>query len=58
MGVQVVASVKPDVRTRLFPSPTSVGINVAVSKALPYGPVRECALATIGRPHVVIQFEC
>ncbi|MDB5641681.1 MAG: tripartite tricarboxylate transporter substrate binding protein [Hyphomicrobiales bacterium] len=43
VGVQAVARAKPDGYTLLFASSTSMGINVAVSKALPYDPVRDFA---------------
>jgi tripartite-type tricarboxylate transporter receptor subunit TctC len=41
VGVQAVARAKPDGYTLLFASSTSMGINVAVSKSLPYDPVRD-----------------
>jgi tripartite-type tricarboxylate transporter receptor subunit TctC len=41
VGVQTVARAKPDGYTLLFASSTSMGINVAVSKSLPYDPVRD-----------------
>ena len=41
IGVQAVARSKPDGYTLLFASSTSMGINVSVTKALPYDPVRD-----------------
>lgn len=43
IGVQTVARAAPDGTTLLFASSTSMGINVAASKALPYDPLRDFA---------------
>ena len=41
IGVQAAARSKPDGYTLLFASSTSMGINVSVTKSLPYDPVRD-----------------
>jgi tripartite-type tricarboxylate transporter receptor subunit TctC len=41
VGTQAVARARPDGYTLLFASSTSMGINVSVSKSLPYDPVRD-----------------
>ena len=41
IGAQAVARSKPDGYTLFFASSTSMGINVSVTKALPYDPVRD-----------------
>ncbi len=43
IGVQAAARAKPDGYTLLFASSTSMGINVSVTRTLPYDPVRDFA---------------